>query len=226
MSDLAAYGLACTATLLIYAIAWGLFIKTNHNPLLHPLITAVAIVIAALSFLGIEYPQYFHYAQPIHLLLGPIVVALAFAVAEHLHVLKGHAFALSVSLVAGSLFAMVMVWGVTAWVTDDPALLATYITKSVTSPIAVPLTQELGGLPGLAAVVVLATGTVGAVFGPHLLRFLNLDRPLEMGMAMGVASHGIGAAEALRRNDLAGAAAGLAMGINGLLTAILLPIFW
>ena len=226
MSDLAAYGLACTATVVIYAAAWGIFIKANHNPLLHPLITAVGIVIVALSFLDIEYPRYFHYAQPIHLLLGPIVVALAFAIAEHLHVLKGHAFALSVSLVAGSLFSVAMVWGVTAWVTDDPALLATYITKSVTSPIAVPLTQELGGLPGLAAVVVLATGTVGAVFGPPLLRFLGLNKPLEMGMAMGVSSHGIGAAEALRRNGLAGAAAGLAMGINGLLTARLLPIFW
>lgn len=183
-------------------------------------------MIVVLSFLGIEYETYFHYAQPIHLLLGPIVVALAFAIAEHLHILRGHAIALSLSLVVGSAFSVATVWGVTAWVTDDPALLATFITKSVTSPIAVPLSQELKGLPGLAAVVVLATGTVGAVFGPHLLRLLKLDRPLEMGMAMGVASHGIGAAEALRRNGLAGAAAGLAMGLNGLLTAILLPIFW
>ena len=226
MTDFLAYMLACMGTLLAYSLAWLVFQKSSHNPLLHPLITAVIMVIVTLIFFDIDYERYFHYAQPIHLMLGPIVVALAFAIAEHLHVLRGHALALSIALVAGSLFAILTVWGVTVWVTDDPALLATYITKSVTSPIAVPLTEELGGLQGLAAVVVLATGTVGAVFGPPILRRLGLDQPLEMGMAIGVATHGIGAAEVLRHNGLAGAAAGLAMGLNGLFTAILLPIFW
>lgn len=226
MTDFMAYMLASLGTLLVYYVAWVIYQKSNHNPLLHPLISAVIMVIIVLSLSGIDYESYFHYAQPIHLMLGPIVVALGFAIAEHIHVLKGHALALSISLVAGSLFSIATVWAVTAWVTDDPILLATYVAKSVTSPIAVPLVQDLGGLPGLAAVVVLATGTVGAVFGPWLLRSIGLDQPLEMGMAIGVASHGIGAAEMLRHNSLAGAAAGLAMGLNGLLTAILLPIFW
>lgn len=226
MTDILGFILASLGTVAVYSVAWVLFHKSKHNPLLHPLITAVIMIIIVLSLFGIKYESYFHYAQPIHLMLGPIVVALAFAIAEHLHILRGHALALTISLIAGSLFSVATVWGVTLWVTDDPILLASYVTKSVTSPIAVPLTQQLGGLPGLTAVVVLATGTVGAVFGPPLLRKLGLDQPLEMGLAIGVAAHGIGAAEVMRKSGLAGAAAGLAMGLNGLLTAILLPIFW
>lgn len=226
MTDFLGFILVSLGTVGVYSVAWGIYQKSNHHPLLHPLITAVIMVIITLSLFGIEYESYFHYAQPIHLMLGPIVVALAVAIAEYLHILRGHALALTISLIAGSLFSVATVWGVTLWVTDEPILLASYVTKSVTSPIAVPLTQQLGGLPGLAAVVVLVTGTVGAVFGPPLLRKLGLDQPLEMGMAIGIAAHGIGAAEVMRKNGLAGAAAGLAMGLNGLLTAILLPIFW
>lgn len=224
MSDTLYYILACGGTVLVYSAAWFLFHKAEQKPLMHPLITAVIVIIAALTYGEISYDDYFHYAQPIHLLLGPIIVGLAFVITEHLHVLKGHALALTIALIVGGVFSVATVWGVTVWMSDNPELLATLITKSVTTPIAVPLTQELGGLPGIAAVIVLATGTVGAVFGPSLLKLVGLSEPLEMGMSIGVASHGIGAAEVLRHNDLAGAAAGLAMGINGLLTAIILPL--
>jgi putative effector of murein hydrolase len=98
--------------------------------------------------------------------------------------------------------------------------------KSVTAPVAMGITEQLGGLPSLTAVLVILTGILGAVIGPLVLNLLRIRDWRARGLALGTASHGIGTARALQVNELAGAFSGLAMGLNALATAILLPVLW
>jgi putative effector of murein hydrolase len=88
------------------------------------------------------------------------------------------------------------------------------------------ITEQLGGLPSLTAVLVILTGILGAVIGPMVLNLLRIRDWRARGLALGTASHGIGTARALQVNELAGAFSGLAMGLNALATAILLPVLW
>jgi putative effector of murein hydrolase len=88
------------------------------------------------------------------------------------------------------------------------------------------ITEQLGGLPSLTAVLVILTGVLGAMLGPPLLNLMGIRDWAARGVAMGTASHGIGTARALQVNELAGAFSGLAMGLNALATALLLPLLW
>ena len=98
--------------------------------------------------------------------------------------------------------------------------------KSVTAPVAMGIAEKLGGLPSLTAVFVIATGILGASLGPVLLDLMGIRDPAARGFAMGTASHGIGTARALQESEIAGAFSGLAMGLNALATAIILPLLW
>ena len=98
--------------------------------------------------------------------------------------------------------------------------------KSVTAPVAMGITEQLGGLPSLTAIVVILTGMIGAMFGPLVLNALKIKDWAARGFAIGTASHGIGTARALQVNELSGAFSGLAMGLNALATSIMLPIVW
>ena len=108
----------------------------------------------------------------------------------------------------------------------SPELLATVAPKSVTAPVAMAIAEELGGLPSLTAVLVIVTGVMGAMLGPLVLDLVGIKDWRARGLAIGTTSHGIGTARALTVNDTAGAFAGLAMGLNALATALLLPILW
>ena len=94
----------------------------------------------------------------------------------------------------------------------------------MTAPVAMGITEQLGGLPSLTAVLVIVTGIVGAMLGPPLLNLLRIRNWAARGLALGTASHGIATARALQVNEIAGAFSGLAMGLNALATAVLLPI--
>lgn len=105
-------------------------------------------------------------------------------------------------------------------------MVASIAPKSVTTPIAMGISEKLGGLPSLTAVLVILTGVLGATLGPLLLNLLRIRDWRARGLAIGVAGHGIGTARAMQVSEIAGAFAGLAMGLNALATAILLPLIW
>ena len=126
----------------------------------------------------------------------------------------------------GSLSASLSAIGIAWALGAGPVLLATVAPKSVTTPIAMGISEALGGLPSLTAVMVILTGVIGAMLGPPLLNLMRLRDWRARGLAIGVAAHGIGTARAMQVNEVAGAFSGLAMGLNALATAILLPILW
>ncbi|MGF1649730.1 MAG: LrgB family protein [Hyphomicrobiaceae bacterium] len=196
------------------------------NPLANPVLIAVAAVVAILVATGTSYDRYFEGAQFVHFLLGPATVALALPLYRQIDVVKRSAAALLISIITGSLVAAISAVVIAQVLGGAEASLASIAPKSVTAPVAMGIARELGGLPSLTAALVIATGIIGAMLGPPLLNLIGVRDWKARGLALGTASHGIGTARALQVNEVAGAFAGLAMGINALATALLLPVLW
>ncbi|MGB0683955.1 MAG: LrgB family protein [Magnetovibrionaceae bacterium] len=215
-----------TVTLVAYCIGDWVHRKTGRFPLLNPVLIAVLILIGYLKLTGLDYARYFEGAQFVHFMLGPATVALAIPLYQQFDKVRKSALALLVALVAGSISAAGSAVGI-AWALGASAqTLASIAPKAVTTPIAMGISRELGGLPSLTAVLVILTGVLGAMFGTWTLNALRIKDWRARGFAMGVAAHGIGTARAFQVNPVAGAFSGLAMGLNGLATALLLPLLY
>jgi predicted murein hydrolase (TIGR00659 family) len=215
-----------TLTLAAFQAGSWVYERSGHKPFLNPVMTAVVLLVAILTLTQTPYPVYFEGAQFVHFLLGPATVALAIPLYRQFERVRRSALALVVSLLCGSLTAIGTAVGLGWLLGASRETLLALAPKSVTAPVAMGITEQLGGLPSLTAVLVILTGILGAVIGPMVLNLLRIRDWRARGLALGTASHGIGTARALQVNELAGAFSGLAMGLNALATAILLPVLW
>ena len=215
-----------TLTLFVYALSYRLHELAGYNPLANPVALSIVLIGTLLWATGTPYGTYFEGAQFVHFLLGPATVSLAVPLYRQLAKVKQSAFAIGVSLLCGSLTAIFTAVGMAWLFGGGPEILATLAPKSITAPVAMAVAEKIGGLPSLTAVVVIITGIFGAMFGTFVLNAVGVKDWAARGFAMGTASHGIGTARALQVNEVAGAFAGLAMGLNALATAILLPVLW
>lgn len=216
--------LGLTVTLVAYQIAFWIYQKLNLNPLANPVAIAVALLVGILWITSTPYATYFEGAQFVHFLLGPATVALAVPLYLNLKKLTRNLLPLAGALLAGSLVAVVSAVGIGWLLGASRESLLSLAPKSVTTPIAMGIAEKLGGLPSLTAVLVVATGILGAVLARGTLNLLRIKDDAVRGFAVGVAAHGIGTARAFQVSETAGAFAGLAMGLNGLLTAFLFPL--
>lgn len=216
--------LTLTLTLLAYLAGRYLYGKSNGSPLLNPVLVAVVVLIVLLKLTHTDYQAYFQGAQFVHFLLGPATVALALPLYRQINALRRSVLAVAVGLVVGSIVAALSAMAIASALGGEQQTVLSMAPKSVTMPIAMGVAEQIGGLPSLTAAMVLITGIVGAVIGPSLLTLLNIRDPRARGLAMGTAAHGIGTARALTESETAGAFSGLAMGLNGAVTAILVPL--
>ncbi len=215
-----------TLTLAVFQLGAYVYERAGRNPLLNPVLLAVTMIVAVLTVTGTPYNTYFDGAQFVHFLLGPATVALAIPLYRQFDRVRRSGAALLASIAAGSLTAsgsaMAIAWALGA----SRDVVISIAPKSVTAPVAMGISEQLGGLPSLTAVLVILTGILGAMIGPGILNLLHISDWAARGVAMGTASHGIGTARALQVNEVAGAFSGLAMGLNALATALLLPLLW
>lgn len=210
-------------TVSAYAVADRLSAASGRHPLANPVVTAVALVAAILLATGTSYRTYFEGAQFVHFLLGPATVALAVPLVRNLSAVARLAMPMLCALIAGSVTAVVSAIGVAALLGAPPAILASLAPKSVTTPIAMAISLRLGGEPSLTAVLVIATGVLGAIVVTPLLDALGIRSREARGFAAGLAAHGIGTARAFQVSETAGLFAGLAMALNAVLTALIVP---
>lgn len=215
-----------TLTLVAYQIGLAIYRRANLNPLLNPVLVAVVLIVSVLLATGTRYETYFDGAQFVHFLLGPATVALAIPLYRQFDLVRRSALSILVSIVAGSLTAALSALAVGWALGGSRDTLISLAPKSVTAPVAMGISERLGGLPSLTGVLVILTGILGAMMGTAILNGLGIKDWSARGLAMGTASHGIGTARALQVNEVAGAFSGLAMGLNALATAILLPLLW
>ena len=216
--------LGLTVTLIAYQLAYWVYARARFHPLLNPVAVSVALLSALLVLTNTPYPSYFSGAQFIHFLLGPATVALAIPLYAQLARLKAEWRSLLIALLAGSMTATASAM-LCAWLLGaSKTTLLSLAPKSVTTPIAMGIAEKIGGLPSLTAVLVVCTGIIGAVLAKYILDALRISDHAVRGFATGVAAHGIGTARAFQVSEEAGAFAGLAMGLNGALTALLVPL--
>lgn len=216
--------LGLTVTLVAYQAAYWIYSRARFNPLLNPVALAVALLVALLAGTGTPYTTYFEGAQFVHFLLGPATVALAVPLYSQIPNLKRMLLPLLGGLLAGSLTAVASAVGIAWALGASRETLVSLAPKSITAPIAMGLSEKLGGLPSLTAVLVVSTGIIGAVTARSVLNGLRVSDHGVRGFAVGVAAHGIGTARAFQVSEQAGAFAGLGMGLNGIATALLFPI--
>jgi predicted murein hydrolase (TIGR00659 family) len=216
--------LGLTITLLAYQGAFRLYRRSGCNPLANPVLIAVTVLVAFLTLTATSYETYFAGAQFVHFLLGPATVALAIPLYTQFRRVRAMLLPVVVGLLAGSLTAVLSAVFVGRLFGASPSTQLSLAPKSVTTPIAMGIAERIGGIPSLTAVLVIVTGIIGAVGARYVFDAMKLRDPAIRGFAIGVASHGIGTARAFQVNEQSGAFAALAMGLNGALTALLVPL--
>ncbi|MEE4347892.1 MAG: LrgB family protein [Paracoccaceae bacterium] len=212
-----------TATLVAYLIGDHLSQRAGRNPLVNPVLVAMVLLGGLLWATATPYQTYFAGAQFVHFMLGPATVALALPLYANRAQIRRALLPMLAALLAGSVTAIVSaLWIARSLGIEGPVWLS-LAPKSTTAPVAIGIAEQLGGLPTLTAALVILTGIIGAVIVTPLMRLMRIRDWRARGFAVGVAAHGIGTARAFQVNDTAGAFAGIGMGLNALLTAILAP---
>ena len=212
-----------TATLVAYLIGDQLSQRAGRNPLVNPVLVAMVLLGGLLWVTKTPYQTYFAGAQFVHFMLGPATVALALPLYVNRAQIRRALLPMVAALLAGSVTAIVSaLWIARVLGIEGPVWLS-LAPKSTTTPVAIGIAEQLGGLPTLTAALVILTGIIGAVIVTPLMRLMHIRDWRARGFAVGVAAHGIGTARAFQVNDTAGAFAGIGMGLNALLTAILAP---
>jgi predicted murein hydrolase (TIGR00659 family) len=212
-----------TLTLIVYQGAHWLHGRLRQHALLNPVAVSVALLVAILSLTGTPYGTYFDGAQFVHFLLGPATVALAVPLHAQLGKLRRLLLPVLAGVVSALLVSSLAAVGIAALLGASHATQISLAPKSVTAAVAMGIAEKLGGLPSLTAVLVVATGILGAVLGKPLFDLLRIRSDAIRGIAMGATSHGIGTARSFQISEEMGAFSGLAMGLSAGLTALLLP---
>lgn len=213
-----------TATLVAYSIGDAAFRAAGRRPWANPVLIAVILLALVLWGTDTGYETYFEGAQFVHFMLGPATVALAAPLHANLREVRRSALPMLAALFAGSLTAILTALGVGWAMGVRGSVLLSLAPKSATAPVALGISEQVGGIPTLTAVMVILTGIIGALVVTPLYNALGITDWRARGFATGVAAHGIGTARAFQVNETAGAFAGIGMGVNAVLTAILAPL--
>ena len=206
-----------------FALFKGMQKKTGWV-LLNPILLTIATLILYLKVTGISYETYSEGGQLIEFWLKPAVVALGVPLYLQLEMIKNQLLPILLSQLVGCLVGLVSVILIAKGLGATPEVVCSLAPKSVTTPIAMEVSDATGGIPSLTAAVVVLVGLFGAVFGFKVLGFGQVKSPIAQGLSMGTASHAIGTSAAMEISSKYGAYASLGLTLNGILTAVLAPI--
>lgn len=210
-------------TIGVYLGAHKLY-KRIHFPLFHPLLITMGGLIGALLWFDIPYEEYASGSRLISFWLGPSVVALGYLLYKQSTHLKGHLISILTSVFVGAIVGIFSVVGIAYLFGASDAIAASMQPKSVTTPIAMALSEASGGIPALTAAVVVIAGIFGGLVSPLVFRILRIESKIAKGLALGASAHGMGTLTAIQLGAIEGALGGLAIGIMGLFTSILVPL--
>lgn len=213
-----------TTTILAYLVADGVARRLGHPPWANPVLLSVLLIAPVLLLTRTNYTTYFEGAQFIHFLLGPATVALALPLWDNRDTIRTSIAPILLALLVGSIVAAGSAILLARAFGLPMEVLLSLAPKSTTAPVALGISEAVGGLPALTAVLVILTGIIGAVTVTPLMNFLRISDWRARGFAVGVAAHGIGTARAFQVNPVAGAYAGIAMALNALLTSLIVPV--
>ena len=201
-----------------------LIYKKSRIALLHPVPLCIGVLILILILTHTDYATFKKGSRMIDFMLGPAVVALGLILYEQYEHVKKNIASIMITIFAGALTGILTVGGI-AWLFGaNKMMIETLLPKSVTTPIAIGISQRFGGIPALTAVIVVLVGVFGGIIGPYVLKKLGVESRVARGLAMGAGAHGLGMTRAIELGAVEGAISGLAIVLMGLMTAILIPI--
>lgn len=191
--------------------------------MLNPILIAIVVLIAYLKLTGVSFETFEESGSLIDFWLKPAVVALGVPLYLQFEAIKKLWLPIVLSQLVGCLVGIVSVVLIAQFFGASQVVILSLASKSVTTPIAMEVTQTLGGIPSLTAAVVVITGILGAIMGFKTLAMGHVNSPIAQGLSMGAASHAVGASTAMGRSNKYGAFASLGITLNGIFTALLTP---
>lgn len=212
-----------TLTVGVYYVAQWLQRRSGVS-FVHPILISASAIMAILSVCDIPYSRYFEANSVIHFFLGFSVLCLAYPMHQCIKELKGQKLSLTITTFVGSVVGVVSVWGLAHLFGCEEVIVNSILTKSITSAIALPLTESIGGIPAIAMLSVVIAGVGGSIFGVGFLRLIGVKDRVAVGAALGSASHAVGTARALELGALEGAVGGVAICLMGIFTSLFIGV--
>lgn len=213
-----------SVTLAVYAVADALSLATHREPLMNPVLHSIWVIGLFLYLTGTSYTTYFGGAQFVHFLLGPATVALAVPLYENRRRVAAAILPMLAALLVGSATAIVSVMLFAEIAGLPREIVLALAPKSVTAGVAMGISETLGANPAITVIATVLTGVMGAIVVTPTMNRLGITDFRARGFAVGLASHGIGTARAFQVDEVAGVFAGIAMGLNALVTSLLVPL--
>jgi predicted murein hydrolase (TIGR00659 family) len=211
-------------TLCAFYLGQLLYKKTKHMALLHPTITGAVLVAALLPWLELDYQDYFKGNQLLMFFLGPATVALAVPLYQQIHLIRSLWLPILVTVIIGGSFAALSAVGIAYGLGASTETLLSLAPKSITTPIAIAVVEETGGLTTLAAGAVMLTAAIGIILAPPVFKILRINDPRIWGFCIGLNAHGMGTSRAFEFNKTAGAFSSLALCLTGSYSAAVIPV--
>ena len=217
------FGIA--SSIAAYAAALWLNRKVK-SPAANPLLMAGAMLILLLWALDIPLENFQKGGDVITMLLGPATAALSISVYRQVQVLKKHFLPVVLGCLAGAVTSMVSAYTLAKLFRLEDSLVMSMLPKSVTTPIAMEISRQGGGVVAVTVAAVVLTGILGAVCAPLLIRLFRIEEPVAQGVAIGSCSHAVGTSRALELGEIQGAMSGIAIGVSGIITVVLAMVFY
>lgn len=213
-----AFGIVLSAA--VYLLCVRIY-KRFRSPVLNPLLLSIGMIILILAVLRIPLSSYSPGGDFISMFLGPATAVLAYSIYHQIHILKKHFIPIAAGCLAGSITSMGSAWLLCRLFGLDDTITASMLPKSVTTPIAMEISAQLGGIPSITVAIVIITGILGAMLCPLLIRIFRIKNPVAAGVAIGSCSHAVGTSKAIELGEIEGAMSGIAIGTCGLLTVLI-----
>lgn len=198
--------------------------KRMRSTFCNPLLLTIIFIIAFLKLADISYASYDNGAKYINYFLTPSTVCLAVPLYRQLKLLKEYAGAILISIMSGTVACAIMIFGLAKLFLLENSIYASLVPKSITTAIALGMSEELGGLSAVTVMAVFVTGILGAVIATTVFKIFKIEDPVAQGLAMGTAAHAIGTSKALELGEIQAAMSSLAIAVTGILTVIMGPI--
>ena len=209
----------------LIAFEIGLFIyKKTKLPIFNPLLTATILIICFLKIFNIDFDTYNNGGQFINIFLGPATIVLAVPLYKKLNLLKENFLPIFSGILVGSLVSVLSVISIATFLGLDNSLTVSLLSKSVTTPIGIEITNSLGGSSSITVLAIVLSGIIGAIVGPTVFKVLKINNPISRGVSLGTASHAFGTSKALEIGEQEGAMSSLSIGVAGIVTVFLAPL--
>ncbi|SOC35240.1 predicted murein hydrolase (TIGR00659 family) [Ureibacillus acetophenoni] len=216
--------LSIISTIVIYLLMAKLYQRFNY-PFLLPVVTASIIIIVGLLVLHIPYEVYMEGGKWLQHLLGPAIVGLAYPLYNQRHLLVKYKYSIISGLFIAMISGLISVYVLLVLFKVERELILTALPKSLTTPIAMQVSETIGGIAPLTAALVMIAGFAGAIFGPAIYKLAKINSPISRGISMGSASHGVGISKLNEYGEEDLSIGSVSMSLSAVIGAVICPIF-